>query len=361
MNQGLRALLGRVTAGAVSFTVLTYFVAIAIALALVTSTELVSQLQSERIYFLTGAFLIYPIFTPIPIDLLLLSDACIVTYILCFIVAFQTKGGFIPSLSRLREAGRITKLSNWLVAMPLISSALLIVVVIATSLLDQIGLPSGVPCNPLPSCIATPKAFALLAYFPLSEEIAFRITPLGLIVGLRSLSATLGTNDNSARMQRLRVIALSFLSPESAKTRVGLPTVERNGLRKVHWIEWILVIATSVAFGLAHVLSPGTSWDPGKAVTAGISGFALAIVFLTYGAYAAILLHWFFDFYLETFEVGANVFGAPVATLGGVVTLTIFLVGVLSILVAIVWIVKKTVSKGIPTAYKTQELEVPLV
>lgn len=360
MNQGLRALLGRITAGAVSFTVLTYFVAIAIALALVTSTELVSQLQSVRIYFFTGVFLIYPIFTPIPIDLLLLSDACIITYILCFIVAFRAKGGFIPSLSRLRKAGRITKLSNWLVAMPLVSSALLIIVVIATPLLDQIGLPSGVPCNPLPSCIVTPRAFALLAYSPVSEEIAFRITPLGLIIALRSLSATIHANDNSARPQRLRVIALSFLSPESAKTRAGLPTVERSGLRKVHWIEWIFVIATSVAFGLAHVLSPGTSWDPGKAITAGISGFALAIIFLTYGAYAAILLHWFFDFYLETFEVGANVFGTPVAAIGGLITLTIFLVGGLAILVAIAWLVKRAIIKVSPTTYKTPEPETPL-
>src|SRR6266568_4893672 len=301
MNQGLRTLLGRITAGAVSFTVLTYFIAIAIAIALVTSTALVAQLQSVRVYFLTGAFLVYPIFTPIPIDLLL------------------------------------------------------IIVLTATLLLDQIRLPSGVPCNPLPSCIVTPKAFASLAYFPISEEIAFRITPLGLIVTLRSLSIMVNQQDRFPRRQRLRVIALSFLSPESAKSQAGLPSVERTGFRKIHWIEWIFILATSVAFGLAHVLSPGTSWDPGKAVTAGISGFALAIVFLTYGAYAAILLHWFFDFYLEIFEVGANVFGAPVATLGGLVALTIFLVGVLSILVAIAWLVKRAISQVSPTTYKPPE------
>ncbi|HEX9240612.1 MAG TPA: hypothetical protein VF910_08185 [Candidatus Bathyarchaeia archaeon] len=347
--------MGRITAGAVSFTVLTYFIAIAIAIALVTSTELVAQLQSVRVYFLTGAFLVYPIFTPIPIDLLLLSDASITVYVVCFIVAFRAKGGFVSSLSRLRAAGRITKTSNWLVAMPLVSSALLIIVLTATLLLDQIRLPSGVPCNPLPSCIVTPKAFASLAYFPISEEIAFRITPLGLIVTLRSLSIMVNQQDRFPRRQRLRVIALSFLSPESAKSQAGLPSVERTGFRKIHWIEWIFILATSVAFGLAHVLSPGTSWDPGKAVTAGISGFALAIVFLTYGAYAAILLHWFFDFYLEIFEVGANVFGAPVATLGGLVALTIFLVGVLSILVAIAWLVKRAISQVSPTTYKPPE------
>ncbi len=151
------------------------------------------------------------------------------------------------------------------------------------------------------------------------------------------------------------MIALSFLSPDSAKTKARLPTVERAGLKNIHWIEWSFVLATSVAFGLAHILSPGTSWDLGKAVTAGISGFALAVVFLSYGAYAAILLHWFFDFYLEILEVGANMFGAPVAILGGLTVLTIFLVGVLSILVAIGWVVRRITLRAWPTTYKTPE------
>jgi hypothetical protein len=239
--------------------------------------------------------------------------------------------------------------------MPLISSALLIIVVVATPLLDRIGIPSGAPCHPLPSCIVTPKAFALLAYSPISEEIAFRVTPLGLIVALRSWWSMANLQDGLLRMQRLRVIALSFLSPESAKTLGGLPSIEKTGLRKVHWIEWISILATAVAFGLAHILSPGTSWDPGKAITAGIAGLTLAVVFLSFGAYAAILLHWFFDFYLEIFEVGANVYGSPVATVGGIVTLTILLVGALSIFVALAWLIKRAISKVVPTTYKPPE------
>jgi Type II CAAX prenyl endopeptidase Rce1-like len=355
MNQRLRAVLGRITAGAVSLTVVTYFVAIALALTLVTSTPLSAELQVVRVHFFTGAFLVYPIITPIPIDLLLLSDGCIIIYIVCFIVAFRAKPGFIASLSSLREAGRLTRESNWLVAMPLVSSALLIAVIIATPLLDQIGLPSGVPCNPLPACIVSPRAFALLAYSPLSEEIAFRITPLGLIVALRALMAMVSRPNRYPRIQLLQVIGLSFLSPETAKTRAGLESVEKFGLKRVHWIEWIFILATSAAFGLAHVLSPGTSWDPGKAVTAGISGFALAVVFLTYGAYAAVLLHWFFDFYLEIFEVGASVLGDPIAIIGGFIALLIFLVGVLSIAVALVWLVKRILRRSLPTTYKTPE------
>ena len=50
-------------------------------------------------------------------------------------------------------------------------------------------------------------------------------------------------------------------------------------------------------FGLAHSLS-GAGWGPGKALTAGLSGLALGVVYLWYGSYANILLHWSFNVYV---------------------------------------------------------------
>ena len=112
---------------------------------------------------------------------------------------------------------------------------------------------------------------------------------------------------------------------------------------------------TSSVFGIAHVISGGTDWGIGKAFTAALSGFALGLVYLGYGAYAAVLLHWFFDFYFETLTVGADVFGGPVAILPGLVSLTTLIVGIVSILVAVVWLVRRLTRGKIPTTYKIPE------
>ncbi len=127
-------------------------------------------------------------------------------------------------------------------------------------------------------------------------------------------------------------------------------------------MEWILIVFSSVLFGLAHIESGGgTIWGAGKVVTAAISGFVIAIVYVAYGAYAAILLHWFFDFYFEVAIVGGPILGGVFAILPYLFSLTALIVGSLSVLVAIAWVVKRVIRKftprGIPTPYKTPEPE----
>ena len=101
-------------------------------------------------------------------------------------------------------------------------------------------------------------------------------------------------------------------------------------------------MVSSVLFGLAHVESGGgTNWGAGKVVTSAISGFVIAIAYVAYGAYAAILLHWFFDFYFEVFSVGGSALGGMFATLPILVALASLIVGSLSILIGAVWIVRR--------------------
>ena len=382
MSQPPRGLLGRIAAGAVSFTVLTYALAIGMALGLVTFGQLARQLVAIRVHFFTGAFFIYPIITPIPVDLLLLTDTCIVIYVACFIAAFRSREGFLSGLQRLRQMGRINWESAWLVSMPLVSCGLLLIVLVATIVLNQSGLPSGTLCNP---CPPQAELYAALTYSPISEEIAFRITTLGVLVAVMTLwkrhsveaIPSKPTRASSSRFRRtlewlrnwrthlietgvrvrkaIPLVSLSILSPESAKAKVGLPTITQRGWRGIHWSEWILLFLTSSLFGIAHVISGGTDWGVGKAFTAAISGFALGFVYLGYGAYAAVLLHWFFDFYFETFSVGADIFGGPVATLPALVSLATLVVGIISILVALAWLVRRLTRDKIPTTYKIPE------
>jgi Type II CAAX prenyl endopeptidase Rce1-like len=351
MSQAPRGLLGRIAAGAVSFTVLTYVLALGVAIGLVTSSQFAGQLENIRVHFFTGAFFIYPIITPIPVDLLLLTDTCIIIYAACFLAAFRSKDGFLSGLQRLRQVGKISFKSSWLVAMPLVSCALLLVVLVATIVLSQSGLPSGTLCNP---CPPQAELYAALTYSPISEEIAFRITTLGLLVAIMTIWKNRSIEPVS-RQRTLSLVVASFLSPETSKARVGLPTITANGRHGIHWSEWILLLLASSLFGIAHIISGGTGWEIGKAFTAAISGFALGLVYLGYGAYAAILLHWFFDFYFETFSVGADVFGGAVATLPGLVSLASLIVGIVSILVALAWLVRRLTRGEIPTTYKPPE------
>ena len=352
MSQPPRALLGRIAAAAVSFTVLTYVIAIGLGLGLVTYAQFAGQLERIRVHFFTGVFFIYPIITPIPIDLLLLTDSCMIIYVACFIAASRSRDGFLTGLQRLRQAGQVSFNSSWLVAMPLVSCALLLVVLVPTIALSQSGISSGTLCNP---CPPQAELYAALGYSPISEEIAFRITTLGLLVAIMTTWKNRSIEQGPSKPRTLSLVVISFLSPESAKARVGIPTITANRWRGIHWSEWILLFLTSSLFGIAHVISGGTDWGIGKAFTAAISGFALGLIYLGYGAYAAVLLHWFFDFYFETFSVGANVFGGPVATLPGLVSLATLVVGVVSILVSVTWLVRRLTRGRVPTTYKPPE------
>jgi membrane protease YdiL (CAAX protease family) len=100
-----------------------------------------------------------------------------------------------------------------------------------------------------------------------------------------------------------------MLSPESAKVKMGYRNVTANGFfRGISPLEWALIILTSVVFGLAHYLLGG-GWQVGKVSTAFLSGLVLGIMFVAYGAYAAILLHWFFNYYFTILDLADSTYG----------------------------------------------------
>jgi hypothetical protein len=62
-------------------------------------------------------------------------------------------------------------------------------------------------------------------------------------------------------------------------------------------------------FGFAHILYGG-GWEIGKVSTACLAGFVFAIMYVSYGAYADILLHWFFNYYFTVLDMGSTAYGA---------------------------------------------------
>lgn len=273
-------------------------------------------MTSEDVLVL-GLFL-FPFETPASVNLLFFYLLLIATYAACFWAAFITHGGFFHNLRALARGDRAPRIPNWLVVMPLASSALLLVVILLTLVQEGFGVPTG-------SLPPLPQSFLLfwLTYSPILEEWTFRLSPLGLIVGLRIVIA------KGPRSSFL----LSFVLPDKAKAKAGLPHLYDKGWRGIHWSEWLGLVITSLIFGLAHVLAGG-GWQAGKVLTATLSGLALGLAFLVYGGYASILLHWFFNFYFEIFALGSSLIGGILDASAVLVSLLTIALGVIGLVLA---------------------------
>lgn len=223
-------------------------------------------------------------------------------YTVCFIAAWRVN----ETLHRVVKSdlsNSVKKLfKSCLFAMPLIASMLLTAAVVIQGLQEAQGIPTGEP--PLPEDPF--KAFFLLTYAPLVEEVGFRLSPIGvflivylLLIGRRN-EATLSWTE------RLKILILTPLFPEKAKRRLGVKTISDFGLRQgISLGEWIMVAWTSIAFGLSHYLYGG-GWEIGKITSASMIGLALGITYLIYGFQAPILLHWFFNYYFTAFDLASR-------------------------------------------------------
>jgi hypothetical protein len=346
MGYDLRTALGWITVVAVVIAVFTYGIAIVIGFATVIATQLGSQLFSLNGHLPVEAFLLF-IPTPLPINLLVLVFVCLIVFCICFVIAANEKGGFFQGLKQLSRGSRPSTIPNWLAVMPLVGSSLLIVVLLLTAIQSTAGLPTGSLSTDNPALL-----FANLTYSPIAEEIGFRVTALGLALGIIAvvrtfLKAKRATAANV--INPIRLILLAMIYPDYAKGKAGFPTIGSDGWKGIHWAEWLAVIGVSTIFGLDHFTS-GSGWGPGKVLTAGLSGFVLALTYMAYGPYANILLHWFFNFYV--FVYGTYV---PLV-LDVLVFLGVLALGVWGFIVGIAWIVEKTPTISPGTFQHTETL-----
>lgn len=338
----------KLAGGVSALVVSTYALAMILTVLLLTSTSIGQDMASHQAHLVLGALLI-PIQTPLEINVLATFLVLVGIFFLCFAAAAKSDGGLIAGLRQLwAPLTRKRVLPNWLVLMPIVSSALLVIVVIVTSVQDAAGIPTGslpplcIPV-PVPNCWWPYQQLYTVAYAPPFEETMFRISTLGLLVTMRTLWSrplTKAKDQSSAAPNPhgvTRIIALGFLAPEKAKGEVGMPTFEGAGWRAIHWTEWLVLIITSVGFGLAHVLS-GAGWELGKVAPAALSGFALGLAYLLYGAYASILLHWFFNVYFEAFSLSSTLFGGGFIALEGMIGLLAFVAGAIGIVRGILWL-----------------------
>jgi hypothetical protein len=235
-------------------------------------------------------FMAFIFYIPVPASYGLAFLFLLGVYVVCFASAWIFRES-LHDVVRKSFSRPFTKLfNNNLFAMPIIASMLFVAVATIHFFQESQGIPTGT----LPE-IDSFRLFFQLTSSPLLEEISFRISTIGVflifylfLVGGKKL-VTLSTG------QALKVTLLIPLYPDKAKKLLGVKTISEFGIKGISRGEWIMIMITSLAFGLVHYIF---GWGPGKITTAALDGFVFGLTYLFYGIQAPILLHWFFNYYL---------------------------------------------------------------
>ncbi len=312
---------------------ISYFISLVLGPVLFFSTSDGLAAAEQRIHGIdVGLFMIFSVPIPLGVSLGVLFVLIWGVFLTCMILAWFDRGGYVSSArGALAKSISLAK-TNFLYIMPLVASALVSATIIISQFQESQGVQTGSISFPTtnPYVILTELSFA-----PLQEEFAFRITSIGLVVGILLLFRYRKDPKISGLGNKGKLILLAMFSPELAKAKMGYRNIRADGFpHGISPVEWVLILLTAVIFGLAHFLA-GSGWEAGKITTAFLAGFVFGIMYVAYGAYASILLHWFFNYYFDVLSIAETVYGGIfhqisnladyTNLLGGQVILVVFL------------------------------------
>lgn len=276
-------------------------------------------------------FMVGAVDIPIPTGLShgALFVGIVILFFLCIGLAAITNGGFAKSVRESLAKPISIARTNFLYIMPLVATSLFIATILISEFQTTVGVQTGNLNFPAQT---NPYNILLnLAYAPLDEEFAFRITTIGIPLALVLLLTTRTDPRTASFKKRIGFFFLTLFSPEMAKSRLGQKTVATDGV--IHGIsrfEWALITVTSLYFGAAHYLSGG-GWQIGKISTAAMAGFVFAVMYVSYGAYADILLHWFFDYYFTVLDMASTAYGVVFTAFANIVYVANFVAGAVAL------------------------------
>lgn len=309
----------------VLFSVISYFITLAMGPVLFFSTSDGLASASHTVHqLLLDIFMVIIFPIPTNISLGLLFAAIWVIFVACVLTAWFDRQSFFESVKgALSNPIKLAK-TNFLYIMPLVASAL----VYATVIISQFQEAQGVQTGTINFGTSDPYLILTeLSFAPIQEEIAFRITSIGIPLAIILLVIYRGDHRISGFKNKVKLLLLTMLSPERAKAKMGYRNITENGFPAgITRVEWLLILLTSAVFGLAHFLSGG-GWEIGKVTTAFLAGFVFAIVYVAYGAYAPILLHWFFNYHFEVLDRAVTVYGGIFNGISNLTELTSLIAG----------------------------------
>jgi hypothetical protein len=331
---------------AVLFFVLTFIFSMVLGLVLMFSPE-GSQFSFSNIENLPFGFLtLFVVALPVKTTYGAIFILIWIIYALCFIIAWKANVGFIEAVSKTFDSNSILENRNFLFIFPIISSSLLVLVILVQSLQETVGVPTG--------SIEFDNAYKglfELTYSPIFEEIMFRISPFAVYYVILLIL-------NQARWQicnfgiYIKLLFTSVLFPERMKKSLGLPQIETIGIRKgISKGEWLMIILTSIIFGLAHYIS-GSGWEIGKVTSSFLAGFVFCLAYLAFGFHAPILLHWFFNYYFHVYEVATQNYQGIFENIESIIDFLVQILGLSIILFILTYFMLKLYRDSISSHYK---------
>lgn len=224
-------------------------------------------------------------------------------YLLCFLVSFRKS-----LISKGFKGVFREDIGIWLIRDPLFAASLLpCLAYLASKIIHLIEEAYGIPVGQAPVSADPLVALLQLSVSPLVEETVFRILPIGVFSATYIASIKLGESNTSWR-KKMKLLFSVFISPESGKRAAHLMTIAEYGfLRGINSSEWLMVILTSALFSLSHY-APLTTWGAGKFFSAFIQGLIMGLAYLAYGFQTPIIIHWFLNYYLYTFNLSSYVY-----------------------------------------------------
>ena len=265
-------------------------------------------------------FMLYTVYLPGGMSHGSLFAAIWIIFVVCIVAAGLSAGGFLRSIREALSKPISVAKTNFLYIMPLVATGLLYATILITDFQTTQGIQTGSLNFPAQT---SPYLILLnLAYAPIDEEFAFRITTIGIPLAVFLLIIYRSDARLTGLKKRAGLFLLTLFSPELAKSKLGYKTVAANGfIRGISPLEWALILVSSVMFGLAHYISGG-GWEIGKVSTAALAGFVFAIMYVSYGAYADILLHWFFNYYFTILDMASTAYGGAFTGFANFVEIT---------------------------------------
>jgi len=304
----------------VIFTVFLYLFAIVLGPALFYFTPEGQNISLLHMQTLPVWLLIVPAYIPIGLDFGVIFFGLWSIFIFCFVAAWKVKESFHKTIKESITKPTRKLFSSSLFALPIINSMTFIAIIIIQGIQEAGGIPTGT--SPIQSDPFLD--FVDLSYAAVSEELGFRLIPIGAFL-IIYLLVTKKKEVTFTFRQKAKLFFMSFLFPDKAKRAAGKKTVSEYGVMGgISLGEWGIVVFTSVIFGLAH-FDPGVSWEIGKVTSAGFAGLVMGLSFLAYGFQASIIIHWFFNAYTDTFFLFTEIYPAATPFANSVIIISIIL------------------------------------
>jgi len=206
-------------------------------------------------------------------------------YALMLAVAAAQGGGLVRALrGSARGEGVVALLRNPLSATIVVLGATLLATILLDLLQSSVGVQTGgLSGDPFLILVS-------LVIAPLIEEVGFRFFLIG--VPLFAILLLIRWPAGAALRSLWRPSAAWDGVTDESSRSVAVPTLRS--------LVYLLMVLSSVLFGLAHFLS-GAGWDIGKVSEAALDGLALAYLYVRYGLHASIIFHWAVDFASNAF------------------------------------------------------------